>query len=148
MQVVNVPEAALRLKSIRKFKGLSQTSFAKQLGIPLRSYQYYETGERPIPSRVLQRLSEMGVSIHWLLTGNGEMFNPLQVVVAKINAMIKQQEVAGQLLLANLVRARAEVAARFGEGAAAEIFDGMMMPKEIPSVDGRMKVVSPKPSNK
>jgi len=71
------------------------------------------------------------------------MFNPLQVVVAKINAMIKQKEAAEEMLKANLVRARAEVTARFGEAVAVEIFTGPMMPKEIPSVDGQMKVVYP-----
>ena len=123
------------LREYRKRRGISQQALAKELGIALRTYQNYERGERAIPSTLLYTLSSVGVNIHWLLTGHGEMYNPLQVVVAKITAMLKQQEATEQLLIANLDRVRTEVAARFGEGVAVEIFDSLMMPEEIPSID-------------
>lgn len=65
---------AAGLDRIRRSKKLSQSEFAKSLGVSLRSYQYYESGARSIPIEVLRGLAEIGANIHWLLTGKGEMF--------------------------------------------------------------------------
>ena len=67
-------DTAFRLGKIRETKKISQGEFAKLLGASLRSYQYYESGSRPVPLDLLRGLAEMGTNIHWLLTGKGEMF--------------------------------------------------------------------------
>ncbi|MBL8204692.1 MAG: helix-turn-helix domain-containing protein [Blastocatellia bacterium] len=46
---------------------------AKRLGIPYQTLQHYFLGRTPIPVQLLLHLSaEARVSIHWILTGEGE----------------------------------------------------------------------------
>lgn len=45
-----------RLEKLRK--NLTQAEFAKKIGISLRTYQYYESGERLPPDPVLERIAE------------------------------------------------------------------------------------------
>ncbi|MBA7713116.1 hypothetical protein ES703_122115 [subsurface metagenome] len=65
-----------RLREIRKFRGLNQESFAKQLGVGFRTYIRYEKGEREPSLSLLKSLAERGISVQWLLTGNGNMNAP------------------------------------------------------------------------
>ena len=59
------------LKLCRKTDGLTQTEMAKRLGLTLRSYQYYEKDNHPIPSNDLLRIAnELDVSVDWLLGRN------------------------------------------------------------------------------
>ena len=65
---------------------------AQRIGIPFRSYQYYEYGDREPPTDVLTRISnEFGVSTDWILTGKqrGEGVN--------IADAPKKQEVANMM---------------------------------------------------
>ena len=64
---------AHRLKEVRQWKKQSQSEFAKSFGISLRSYQYYESGDRALPIDLLRTLADMGINIHWFITGNGDM---------------------------------------------------------------------------
>jgi transcriptional regulator with XRE-family HTH domain len=58
----------IRLKQIRK--NLSQKEFAKKFGIPFRTYQRYEYGERMPPLEVLEKIVKQAkVKISWLLVG-------------------------------------------------------------------------------
>ena len=43
----------VNIKEIRNLTGLSQTAFANKFGIPLRTYQSWELGERKPPEYVL-----------------------------------------------------------------------------------------------
>lgn len=64
-----------RIKKLRTALGFSQIHMAKSLGIAPSTFQYYERGERPVPSDTLVRLiAEFNVNPDWLLTGAGEMF--------------------------------------------------------------------------
>lgn len=64
------PEAiGARIEHIRASR--SQRDFAAGLGIPLRTYQNYERGEREPDLRVYLATLRMGWNINWLLTGEG-----------------------------------------------------------------------------
>ena len=55
-----MPMSALskRLVALRKARGLSQTAVANEIGIALRTYQYYERGEREPQLSILIRLAD------------------------------------------------------------------------------------------
>ena len=66
-----------RLRQARKFAGLTQQQLADKIEIKQQSYQKYEVsvekGGTKMPEK-LQEISEVcGVSLHWLLTGEGLM---------------------------------------------------------------------------
>lgn len=69
-----------RLKKIRTTFGMTQQEFAQELGISYRTLQRYEEGEKfPKGMEFLLDLIMKGVSVDWLLTGDGElnrMVNP------------------------------------------------------------------------
>jgi len=50
---------------------MSQEEFSKKIGIPFRSYQRYEAGERLPRGRVLSKIAEQTlVTPEWILTGD------------------------------------------------------------------------------
>ena len=63
-----------RLKSIRQKLGESQASFAPKLGLNQSTYSKYELDGRIVPDDLKSKLYSMGVSLDWLVTGEGEMF--------------------------------------------------------------------------
>lgn len=57
-----------RLKELRKTTGLTQKSFSKEIGIPLRTLQNWENGESQIKPDKAQQLADFfGVSVGYLL---------------------------------------------------------------------------------
>jgi transcriptional regulator with XRE-family HTH domain len=65
-----------RIKLVRK--NLSRPDFAKRLGISVTSVQTYETLDHIPKGDILQRIQkEFGVSIDWLLTGEGKPYFPV-----------------------------------------------------------------------
>lgn len=71
MNVDNLPKQFGRLR--RHYK-LSQLAMGKHIGIGGRSWQDYENGVRTPGAAVLAALGKKGVNLHWLFTGEGEMF--------------------------------------------------------------------------
>ena len=66
-----------RLKELRN--NLTQKEFAEKIGIPLVTYQKYDSGERMPPERVLSRVAEMcGKTVDYLLGRE-----PLQMVISE-----------------------------------------------------------------
>lgn len=64
-----------RLKALRTELGLSQKVIGSQIGIAQTSYANYEGGKSPIPSNVLEQISNAtNVNLNWLVTGQGTMF--------------------------------------------------------------------------
>ena len=62
------------LKEFREALRKSQTELAKVLGIPQTTYAHYESKpDVRIPSQILQQLADMGLNLHWLFTGVGNM---------------------------------------------------------------------------
>lgn len=67
-----------RLKAVRKAVGLTQQEFADRLGIKRGAVANYEIGRNaPIDAVISLICREFGVDEHWLRTGEGEMFAPV-----------------------------------------------------------------------
>ena len=47
-----------RLRDLREDEDLTQTELGKEIGIPQRTYSYYENGQRVIPPEILIRLAQ------------------------------------------------------------------------------------------
>lgn len=63
-----------RIKTIRKYYGLTQEEFAERLGVSRVVVQSYEYGKRkPSASFVQLVCSKFSISKDWLLTGTGDM---------------------------------------------------------------------------
>lgn len=62
-----------RLKAVREREKMTQKQFAELIGINLRTYQNYESGDREITMPVFQIISVMGYSTEWLVSGDETM---------------------------------------------------------------------------
>lgn len=68
---------ASRIRALRKSLGLSQTEFAKKLGVTQSSVTGYETGSRlPSSPAMTSICTVFGVRREWLEDGTGEMMEP------------------------------------------------------------------------
>jgi repressor LexA len=66
---------ARRIREARLSKGLDQAKLAAKIDIATRTVQRWENGEQVPDSNYLMRIARAtGVTAHWLLTGEGEMF--------------------------------------------------------------------------
>jgi len=66
--LIAVMQMNTRLKDLREDADLSQTALGNAIGIPQRTYSYYENGQRMIPPEVLSRLADFyHTSIDYLL---------------------------------------------------------------------------------
>jgi len=68
-------ELATRLKTARKILGYrSASAFAMANNIPVQTYLNHESGKRGISIPIaLEYCTVLGISFHWLVTGQGEM---------------------------------------------------------------------------
>jgi len=64
---------AKRLRCIRENMGISQTNAASKFGIPASTYRKYESGPSEPGSDALAGIARLGISINWVLTGEGSM---------------------------------------------------------------------------
>lgn len=62
-----------RLRAIREHLGESQKSMSLRMDLGSTTWQTYERGLNLPVGGVLARLAEMGLSVDWLLTGEGSM---------------------------------------------------------------------------
>lgn len=69
-----VPMAGRRLRSFGTTAFGSVKSFAESLGMQPSNLQKYLSGKREPGAIVLARIAELGCNIHWLISGEGEMF--------------------------------------------------------------------------
>lgn len=79
-----------RIRLLRRYLKLSQEEFAKKIGMTRSMVSNLELGLlSEIPDYKLEVISQaFNVSMHWLRTGEGEMFNPVGVsldALAKAN---------------------------------------------------------------
>jgi repressor LexA len=66
---------ARRIREARLLKQLDQSDLAARVDIATRTVQRWEKGDQVPDSNYLMRIAKTtGVSAHWLLTGEGEMF--------------------------------------------------------------------------
>jgi len=64
-----------RLKQVRKALNMTQTEFAKHLGITQNAYSMIENNVRPLLEKYIKLVAmTFNVNEHWLYTGDGEMF--------------------------------------------------------------------------
>ena len=57
-----------RLKDLREDADLSQSALGEAIGVPQRTYSYYENGQRMVPPEVLSRLADFyHTSVDYLL---------------------------------------------------------------------------------
>lgn len=64
-----------RLKEIRLYEGASQRVFGEKFDIPQTTYAKYEIDKAGIPDAFKQQLANIGINLHWLITGEGSMYN-------------------------------------------------------------------------
>ena len=66
--LIAVMQMNTRLKDLREDADLSQSALGEAIGIPQRTYSYYEKGQRMIPPDVLSRLADFyHTSVDYLL---------------------------------------------------------------------------------
>lgn len=66
-----------RIKMLRKEIGLTQSEFAKKIGVTESAICNYENGKRAISDQTLKSIyREFNANKLWLETGKGEMFMP------------------------------------------------------------------------
>ena len=53
----------MKLQELRKNKGLSQSQLAKLSGVPLRTIQQWECGQRDIDGAALNRLCDLAITL-------------------------------------------------------------------------------------
>jgi transcriptional regulator with XRE-family HTH domain len=72
----NQIDQSRRLQQLIKALNMNQSKFAKQLGVTQPNISRMVTGESRISTEILNRiiLAHKNVNLHWLLTGDGEMF--------------------------------------------------------------------------
>lgn len=87
-----------RLKQVRKNQETynTQDTFSEYLGISKSNLASYETGRRTPSEAVVKLICEKcNVNEEWLLTGNGEMFNPIskdEQIAKMISEVMKKEE--------------------------------------------------------
>lgn len=94
-----------RIKKVRESLGYSsQEEFALTLNMSKRTYQTYEQGTvKSIPHTFLCLLNEQyNVSLIWIMTGNGEMFDNNLKVQIKNEMNIEELAIQEFLKLSNL----------------------------------------------
>jgi len=65
----------VRLREIRKYKRLTQDDFAKKIGLKQGSIADWERGKSsPSIDTLVIIANSFNINLHWLLTGQGEMF--------------------------------------------------------------------------
>jgi len=70
-------EIAERIKKLRSELGMTQSEFARRLGISQRALSHYERGDRQIPLNLIQKILKEFPEVNplWLLEGRGDMFD-------------------------------------------------------------------------
>ncbi len=83
-----------RLKKFREtFLNLSQSALAKELGCSQQKINQIENGtQQELKFRDVIKLAEMGLNIHWLYTGKGNMLYSKQSFRKQAQAVISVLE--------------------------------------------------------
>ncbi len=122
-------DAAYRLKEVRHWRKQSQSDFAKSCGISLRSYQYYESGNRALHIDLLRTLADMGINIHWFITGKGEMLITGEDQAEQQRLQAEYWQTRHHLLETSVKVARQRVIKKIGREKADEVFKEVVQAK-------------------
>ncbi|UCH96583.1 MAG: helix-turn-helix transcriptional regulator [Candidatus Aminicenantes bacterium] len=81
--------AADRIRAVRERLGLTQEDFARQLGISQSFMSLVEAEKRkPSVQLLYSLLIVFNVDLHWILTGQGKMFNQDQGLTVHVSQYI------------------------------------------------------------
>ncbi|WP_256667273.1 helix-turn-helix domain-containing protein [Pseudomonas sp. SJZ078] len=117
-----------RLRSVLDAKGLSIKQAADIIGIPYRTLQNYLLDEREPNAKAMSALrTHLGISVDWLLTGEGPMFRDARGEVAQAQAANKQEEAILELFRS------------LGEAGKREIQSAAEEKKRLMDVEQRLK---------
>ena len=120
-------DVSLRLKSLRTQLGLSQAKLAAKCGISQTTYANYELGTS-LNNKVLASLYNLGVSLPWLLLGEGPMFREdTEFAGAKVEGDTKIQEQDDTTLLIPMTNMKLS-AGKGWDWDSDESFTGEMLP--------------------
>lgn len=75
-----------RLRKFRLHLDISQGELAERLGVKQPNLSHWEKGRHNVTEPYLSRLEEMGLNLHWLETGEGDMLRstPLDTVKERL----------------------------------------------------------------
>jgi repressor LexA len=97
---------AQRIRQARTKKELDQTKLAAKLDVATRTVQRWEKGEQVPDSNYLMRIAKVtGVTPHWLLTGDGDLYPKAPSesnVIPLTNARYKRVELVSLPLLSSV----------------------------------------------
>lgn len=117
------------LKRLRSKHGLTQAAIAGAVGVTRRTYQFYESGQKSIPSDVVSRLAAIyNCDIHELFTGTAHSDNlqvkaeTAQLAVAVICKIMKKFE-KNRIPFEDMQRVAMEVARSHPLGTPIERVD-------------------------
>lgn len=84
-----------RIKTLRKFLGLTQQEFADSINVERSTVANYELGKRTPKNAVISLIcGKYGVSEEWLRTGKGEMLVPMdrrEEITKALTAMMREE---------------------------------------------------------
>jgi transcriptional regulator with XRE-family HTH domain len=87
-----------RLEEIRSGLRLTQAEMAAQMGLPLRTYTRYATGERAPSAEALQALVRMGIDLNWLIEGIGRMHIGESLLAPTSSSAVRDADLVGRVL--------------------------------------------------
>ncbi len=117
-----------RLRSVLDAKGLSIKQAADIIGIPYRTLQNYLLDEREPNAKAMSALrTHLGISVDWLLTGEGFMFHNAVGEATQAHAANKQEEAILELFRS------------LGEAGKREIQSAAEEKKRLMDVEQRLK---------
>jgi transcriptional regulator with XRE-family HTH domain len=117
-----------RLRGVLDLKGLSIKEASEIVGIPYRTLQNYLLDEREPNAKAMGAIrTNLGVSIDWLLTGEGSMFHGVSAGEAGVLAENTQEETMLELFRS------------LGEAGKREIQSAAEEKKRLMDVEQRLK---------
>ncbi|WP_262498734.1 helix-turn-helix domain-containing protein [Pseudomonas sp. WS 5071] len=120
---------ATRLRSVLDKKGLSIKEASELVGIPYRTLQNYLLDEREPNAKALSAIrTHLGISVDWLLTGEGTMTGDAP-----------QQEQTGTATVNPQEEAILELFRSLGEAGRREIQSAAEEKKRLMDVEQRLK---------
>lgn len=120
---------ATRLRSVLDLKGLSIKEASELVGIPYRTLQNYLLDEREPNAKALSAIrTRLGVSVDWLLTGEGTM-----------TGEAPQQQQTGAATVNPQEEAILELFRSLGEAGRREIQSAAEEKKRLMDVEQRLK---------
>lgn len=120
---------ATRLRSVLDLKGLSIKEASELVGIPYRTLQNYLLDEREPNAKALSAIrTRLGISVDWLLTGEGTM-----------TGEAPQQQQTGAVTVNPQEEAILELFRSLGEAGRREIQSAAEEKKRLMDVEQRLK---------